>query len=35
MSQHYSGSPWSAVFHPDGFEGYSQWAIPRGATPNR
>jgi len=32
--QHSPGSAWWKQLHPDGFGGYSEWAIPAGAPPN-
>lgn len=34
-AQHNPGSPWQHVIHPDGGGGYAEWAIPRGAPPNK
>ena len=36
-AQHTPGSPWWRVFHPDkgAAGGYSEWAIPAGAPPNK
>jgi hypothetical protein len=33
-TQHYPGSPWWSILHPDGLGGYSIWAIPSGAPRN-
>jgi len=30
-AEHYSGSPFGPLYHPDGFGGYAQWARPNGA----
>lgn len=33
--QHSSGSPFWGAMHPEGRGGYSEWAIPAGAPPNK
>lgn len=33
--QHTPGTAFYRLMHPDGFGGYSEWAIPAGAPPNR